>query len=645
MRIANSLFERIADFLEEHAPFQYMNKADLLEIAKLIRIKFHEKDEIIFDAGKIRKKQFFIINKGSVNVTNPAASKRSLTDTRYVGDLLGVGHLFDPGGCYIHSATTAEDTILYSIPWEPFEKILPFYPDVARFLKANISLRSDLDLPTIAGVTGFSHTDPLSDTLVDRIEEITQLSEYARDRLVHCGPHETMQEVAFKMLNTKSEAIVVVNHDHYPLGIVTKTDMARAIQSGRSPAQATAEDFMSSPVITVKDNPTLGNCLRIMMKSGYQHICLTENGTDQSPTSGLISERDLMLYYGNNPMVIIRQIGEINRFEELSHMRHRADMLILHELRSAEGIEWFSDVVHDLNRAFVKKVIRLSMDSLREEGVYMPQASFCLIFAGAGGRRELFTRHAMDRGVMWLADHEKDHAYCEEYFSKLSELIHEGLLKCGWTKNLEGFTESNPKWCKPISEWKSYFEGWITEGKGIELFENLRWFDMLPADGYEKLAEETRGHIQQLIKDHPSFVKRLAQTVLENAPTSEDFEKFSPKGPKQYTHFFDLYGKVCMPLVNMARLLTFAHNLPFRNTTYERFKALAEADPKNRHIYDEAAEGFRISLFIVSRSGLRDQNPGNLVHPKELSSLEVQLAKSTFRNVLSLQNFIESQYC
>jgi CBS domain-containing protein len=436
----------------------------------------------------------------------------------------------------------------------------------------------------------------------------------------------------------------VVDVGGCPVGMVTKTDMTKAVQSGRLPSESRARDFMSAPVITVEGNPRLGRCLRLMLKSGFQHICLTEDGTQASAACGVISERDLMLYYGNNPMVIIRQIGEINSFEELSHLRHRADMLILHELRNAKGIDWFADVVHDLNRAFVKKVIRLAMDSLRMEGHYLPQSSFCLFFAGCGGRKELFTRSAMDRGLLYQADDPRDESYCAAYYRKLSNRIHEGLQQCGWTLNDKGNTEKNPLWCQPLEVWKGYFDRWIEGGDETELAGALHWFDLLLADGLETLLDQLLEFRRARMEANPVFFRRLALLSLRDSPQPVVFESFNRREKGKNPPLFDLDAHVIRPMLSLTRVLAYGQDIHHLSSTYLRLRALAEQDAANRSLFEEAGEGFRVALFVIARKGLRDQSPGNWIDPSELSSLEIQLVKSTFRSVVHLQNLVESRF-
>ena len=70
MSLSESLFQRIADFLDDYPPFQYLGKEDLLQIARLVKIKFHERDETIFEENTPRRNLFYVIHNGSVRVFN-----------------------------------------------------------------------------------------------------------------------------------------------------------------------------------------------------------------------------------------------------------------------------------------------------------------------------------------------------------------------------------------------------------------------------------------------------------------------------------------------------------------------------------------------------------------------------------------------
>ena len=55
---------RVADFLKEHPPFQYMEEADLVALAARGRVKFHESDEYIIWQGAAHGANIFVIQPG-----------------------------------------------------------------------------------------------------------------------------------------------------------------------------------------------------------------------------------------------------------------------------------------------------------------------------------------------------------------------------------------------------------------------------------------------------------------------------------------------------------------------------------------------------------------------------------------------------
>ncbi len=640
MSLANSLFQRIADFLVRYPPFQYLSESDLIMIARKTKIKFHEKGEYIFSEGDPRGRVFFVVHSGRVRVFNQSSDKK-ISDYREEGDILGLSHILEEKQHH-STAEAVKDTLLYAIPWESMAEILPNYPDVVRYVRAHVSIRSETLILDIDAGEELLAPDMDSNTMVSRIGEITQVAQFVEHRFVRCKPDASMQEVAFLMQQNKVEAVIVTDKKGHPMGIVTKTDMTRLAQSGKLSSRAFAKDFMSTPVATIQENPPLGQCIRLLMKSGYQHICMTVDGTANSPAIGVISERDIMLFYGNNPMVIIRQIGEINNFEELSHIRHRADMLILNELRTVNGIYWFADVIYELNRAFMRRIVQLSIRELRQQGVFIPPADFCLFFAGKGGRKELFTRDAMDRGLVYQVTDTDYQEQTDEFFRRLTETIFDGLIKCGWTENERGLTEKNPMWCQPLEQWKAYIEQWTSSEDEEVMRMSLNWFETRYADGYEKLHTEIGDTWRTLFHTQPDYLARLKNITQKSIPNPRQFESFNLRDDEGNAEPFDLYEFALKPLVDMGRYFSVMNGIYDLNSTVERFQALAKKDKENLELFEGAEDAARFILYCIAKTGLKEQSIGNVIDPDDLTGLEIQLVKSTFRNIMELANLMET---
>jgi len=98
-------------------------------------------------------------------------------------------------------------------------------------------------------------------------------------------------DVARTMKEQRPGAIVVVNPQGKPVGIVTERDIViRLIAEGRSPAGVIAKDVMSSPLRVVKAETTITDAMRIMDRLNIRRLGVTYKGE----LAGIISHKDII---------------------------------------------------------------------------------------------------------------------------------------------------------------------------------------------------------------------------------------------------------------------------------------------------------------------------------------------------------------
>ena len=84
--------------------------------------------------------------------------------------------------------------------------------------------------------------------------------------------------------------MIVVDDAQFPIGIVTDKDLRRKVASGITPLESPVSAIMSSPVCTAAPTVTVADVQIQMVKHQIHHLCLTKDGTQNSPVVGIISE-------------------------------------------------------------------------------------------------------------------------------------------------------------------------------------------------------------------------------------------------------------------------------------------------------------------------------------------------------------------
>jgi len=133
---------RVADFLKQHPPFQFLDEPDLVALAARGRVRFHEPDEYICWQSSPHTPFVYVIQQGSVSLWDESADPPTLRDIRGTGDTIGIER-FNGSPASLHSARSASEVVIYALHAADLEPLLAGNPRAAQYVAAHSAVTAD----------------------------------------------------------------------------------------------------------------------------------------------------------------------------------------------------------------------------------------------------------------------------------------------------------------------------------------------------------------------------------------------------------------------------------------------------------------------------------------------------------------------
>ena len=103
-------------------------------------------------------------------------------------------------------------------------------------------------------------------------------------------------------------------------------------------------------------------------------------------------------------------------------------------------------------------------------------------------------------------------------------------------------------------------------------------------------------------------------------------------------------SRAMMPLTDAARVLVLDARVGKINNTFRRFAKLAEMEPQNKELYEQAAEAYELLMRYRAIQGLKNKNSGRFFKPSELTKMERLNLRNSFRPIRELQSLLNIRF-
>ncbi|WPY99889.1 DUF294 nucleotidyltransferase-like domain-containing protein [Christiangramia sp. OXR-203] len=634
--MTNSIAARIADFLENYPPFSLLEKSELLQISESITVFYFEAGKMIFRKDEQVHDQFYIVQKGAVDLQKVEESKEPETiDKCDEGDIFGLRPLFAKKNYQIN-AITDEESIIYGIPLNLFKPYAVNNPEVGDFLME--SFASNTRNPYSEKHRGrlFSDEDDIQ-LNKDPLFELQPIP--IVKKMVTVSRNTSIQKAATLMSERRVGSVIVVE-DKKPVGIVTDVDFRELVATGILPITSDIFEVMNSPVICYSKNLTIAQAQLTMMKHKINHICITKDGTPNTKVKGIVSEHDIIVSQGNNPAVLMKAINRANSTKKLKKIRTKIMLLLDGYIKSNIPVSHISTIIFELNDATIKRTISRCIDKMEEP---LP-CNFSWMSLGSQGRKEQLLLTDQDNALVFENVEEEELEEVRAYFLKLARKVTKRLNIIGYQFCPAEMMARNEKYCLSLSEWKDQFSNWVTTSGNDEILLCQIFFDYDISYGESRLTNELSDHVYDILKGNRNFLNRLAAQALRNPSPLGFFRQFLVEHDGEKKDLFDIKKRGIMPLTDAARLLILEHRVKNISNTAERFEKLAQLEPNNKEIYQACAYSSKALIKFRTKQGLKNKDNGRFINLEDLGKEDKIKLKRCFKSIKEIQELIKIRF-
>ena len=144
-----------------------------------------------------------------------------------------------------------------------------------------------------------------------RFETRVPLREVMNRRLTTIDIDATVAKAAKAMCHDEVGSVIILDHNK-PIGIVTEEDLAcKVVANDLKPSTVHVNEIMSTPLITVSADKTVGDAAKMMVKHKVRRLPIID---EHNKVIGIVTVRDL-LTVSNEQNDLLMDLIEINREE------------------------------------------------------------------------------------------------------------------------------------------------------------------------------------------------------------------------------------------------------------------------------------------------------------------------------------------
>lgn len=552
------------DFNFASPPFDQLRPQEREQLRDALSVGYYTVDEVLLEAGA-PVPCLFILLKG---VIEERGEDGKLFAQYAAEDLFDVRGLLS--GSSKHRYQAVEESIVYELPAEIFHQLCAGNPEFARFFRADLASKRQLERRDGQNLAEFILTRIAREHLLPAIEVDAGLP---------------LGDAARLQLERGADALLV--REDGALGIVTRTDLMVAHFRNGSGEDEPIGPLAHRPLACVELGDFLFDAMILMTRLRIERVAVRE----ADKVVGLLHLTQVLSLFSTHSHVLALRIARAESEAELRAAAETLHTLIATLAGNGIRLGFIMQLVSALNEQLLERLFELQIPpALR--------GKCCLMVMGSEGRAEQLLKTDQDNALI-LADD-----LPVEQGLQLMQRFSAALLDFGYPPCPGGVMANRREWCKPLSEWQHELRELPMQGRPEQLMRLSILADAWPVAGNLQLFEGLRESLNDLAGDDSRWLSDLALPALQfDTPLT-----FLGQLKTQDAHL-DIKRGGIFPIVHGARALALREGLEARGTLARlaELKALGVLDES---LADNLVESFELFLQLRLRQQLDGQRDG-----------------------------------
>lgn len=638
----NLIPDRIAATLRQFPPFSMLPPETITDLAQSAHVRVLVAGETVWHQGDPPGEDLYVLVRGRIEYHITNDDQTEMVAVRDEGDLLGLTPLLKNQPART-TARVVEDSVLYGLSWRGLQRILTDSDDARHYVNRHLFWTTRLggevnSLPALAseGITSRAKNILQAHLVGGRV-----IQPRSPDRLLTCTPETSIHDAARVMAKRRVPSVLVVDPAGHPLGIVTQSGIVKQVVAGELPRESPVREIMASPVITVSALSSATAAILLMLRERIGQVCVTQDGTPESPALDVFTNKDLLAQSGHHPAGLLREFRHAHTVARLRELCDEVEEFTGSYLDAGVSAIFLGQICAELYDELIQRLLELSTKEMKDKGTPLPSVPWAWISVGSDGRREQTLRTDMDNALIFgaAASAEEDEKN-REVFLQFTNAVVAKMVECGFSRCQGGVMASNRRWCQTDQEWLDEIKEIGTSTEPDPLFRGIVLYDMRFISGDPTIVRPVRQAIIDSVRSNSWLQRRLAELVAETPPPLNFWGKFVVENRGDHEGEFDLKGRAIAPLRDAGRLLALNHNQLRRYSTGGRWEDIRRNVPALEEMAKIAREAYDVLLSLRLQTAIAKNNSGRFVDPSTLSKLEKARLAHAFDVVRMVQTHV-----